>query len=243
MAFNLLVLGILNSSFVTRAQESGGEQIPTPILNESHTYNLPPDNNSEIVHEEWGVWMQVGNVGYGISVRNTTQQNSPGPKVEYQQTADYQIGNILYIAMISIDQVVLLIGNQVITTNFTTCQNFNLTSSPIQYNGTIPGFNCNITINQIQVYPGTSLNSTFDLTLIHYVTINSNQTNIETQALFDLSNTKLYDSNGIEFNANEPFTAEIQYQMHLRVQGQWEQSYDRTLGAHRYNLGLQHHAG
>ena len=140
MAFNLLVLGILNSSFFySPRRESGGEQIPTPILNESHTYNLPPDNNSEIVHEEWGVWMQVGNVGYGISVRNTTQQNSPGPKVEYQQTADYQIGNILYIAMISIDQVVLPHREPSDHYEFHHLSEFfNLTSSPIQYNGTIP---------------------------------------------------------------------------------------------------------
>ena len=70
----------------------------------------------------------------------------------------------------------------------------------------------------MQVYSGTSRNSTFDLTLIHYVTVNWTQTDIRTEALFDFSNTKLYDSLDTEFNLSEPFTTEIEYSMFLEDQ-------------------------
>jgi hypothetical protein len=106
-------------------------------------------------------------------------------------------------------------GYQTIVTPLSTCDDFELERSPVNYDGNISTFDLNITFERIQVYQSNHTDSTFNLTLLHHFRLNWNQSNIKIEALFDFNHTRFYHSNGTEFNAGEPFTVEIRYGMKL----------------------------
>jgi len=214
---NLLILGCLNSIFFANAQVSDTEKVPAPRLREHHDYNTSDKN--EIKHEYWSLVWRYDDMMMNLIARNATPKNPQGEllprEVDYQQNTQYYVGDIMYIASLAIKSISIIIGTETITMKLTNCESFDLKFSSVQYNDTIPGFNCNITFNQIHLYSDTFPDSTIDLTLIHYVNINWTQSDIKVEALLDFRNTKLYDASDIEFNSNEPFTTEINYDMHL----------------------------
>ena len=126
------------------------------------------------------------------------------------------MGSHFYIAMFTIDHIMFKIGGQEIITPLINCKGFEMTNTPIIYDGTIPTLECNVTFGDIKVYSEIP-DSTFDLTLIHHFRSDWNQTNIKLESKFDFNNTKFY--NGTEFNAGEHFTAEIHYVMQLTDPG------------------------
>jgi hypothetical protein len=114
--------------------------------------------------------------------------------------------------MFKFDRVVFKIGGQEVIARLKTCDGFNVTHTPVKYDGTNPTLDCNMTFEAIRVYSDIP-DSTFDLTLAHHFIGDWNQTSIKVEALFDFSDTEFY--NGTEFNAGEPFTVEIRYIMAL----------------------------
>jgi hypothetical protein len=155
-----------------------------------------------------------------IMARNITQGNTAS--VDYTNNIHYSIGGKLYIAQFMIMELVFKIGGYGIHAPLNTCSDFELNYSPIRYDGTVPTFDCNITYEGIRVYsvgsfPVVSSGSTVDLTLVHHIRGDWNNTHIKIEALLDFSNTIFYnpDDGNNEFDAGEPFTAEIGYMMML----------------------------
>ena len=154
-----------------------------------------------------------GDVTTGIMARNTTQGSETG--VGYSFDIQYYIGNTSYLAQIMLNTVSLSIAGQVITMPLKTCAGFEMTNSSVTYDGAIPTLDCNITFRGIRVYQDAHPSSTLDLTLVHHFRGDWNQTDIKVEALFDFTNTRLYQPNGTEYNTGESFTAEIHYLMQL----------------------------
>jgi len=155
-----------------------------------------------------------------IMARNITQGNTAS--VDYTNNIHYSIGGKLYIAQFMIMELVFKIGGYGIHAPLNTCSDFELNYSPIRYDGTVPTFDCNITYEGIRVYsvgsfPVVSSGSTVDLILAHHIRGDWNNTHLKIEALFDFSNTRFFnpDDSNNEFNAGEPFTAEISYMMML----------------------------
>lgn len=221
MVASLLISGSLICISISQVQGSDPELVPEPQVIESHIYNEPGYQNGTQTYfnnEKWQLSISHGDVMTLLMARNLTQNDDMW--VDYTFNIQYKIGDTLYIAQFMMMQMAFKIGDQTIFVPLKTCDDFELTYSPIQYNGTVPSLDCNITYEQIQIYTdGNALpwttNSTVDLTLCHHITADWNQTDIKVEALFNFNNTRFYQSNGTEFNVGEPFTAEIQYKMLL----------------------------
>jgi len=214
------ILLISNMVFLASAQEPEPELVPEPLVGEQHEFNVTDEESQtgiqSINNEWWSLAIQHGGVQTLLLARNMTQENDP-PGVDYQLTAHYWIDDTLYLAGCSFNGISFLIANNPpLETSFGCCD-FELTYSPTRYNGTVPELDCNISYMGIQVYPGTSLQSTYDLTILHHIRADWNRTDIKVEALLDFSNTKFYDSNNIEYNAGEQFTAEIHYSMNVGI--------------------------
>jgi len=221
----LLIIGSLNLVPFASADESTAEKIPAPRVDEAHKYNVWGEVNGVLTHdlyinEEWSIAVTHGDVMTLIDTRNISsplQNNISG--VDYQNNIHYRINGTLYIAQFSINEARFLIGNQTIRSPLSTCSDFELEYSPVRYNGTLPTFDCNITYEDIRVYQSGHPDSTFDLTLIHHIRANWNQTDDKIEAFFNFNNTRFYQSNGTEYDENVPFTAELVYTMSLRIPG------------------------
>jgi len=216
LIFNLLSIGTLSISQYTNAQSPGQEKVPTPNIIQIHHYNN--DAGNEFQHEYWSLTMRCGDTLLNLIADNATRKSEALVSVTYQQNTQYFVGGINYIASLQIMDIAFIIGNQTVTMNLTKCAGFVLTYTPVTYNGPVPGFDCNITFNHVQVYPGTGRDSTFDLTVLHHVDVNWTQSDIITEALFNFTNTRLYESNGSEFAPATPFSTEIHYGMSLQDQ-------------------------
>jgi hypothetical protein len=199
----------------SQAADSDPELVPEPKVIENHVFNEPGIQNNVQTYfnnEKWSLKISHGDMNILLMARNITQHSDTW--VDYTFNIEYNIGQKLYIAQFMMDQLVFKIGGQEISAPLKTCQHFELTYSPIQYNGTVPSLYCNITYERIQIYSDDSKSSTVDLTLCHHIKANWNQTDIKVEALLDFSNTRFINpSSGIELDAGEPFTAEIQYRM------------------------------
>jgi hypothetical protein len=202
----MLLLSSINMGFLARAQEP--ELVPEPSVRQFHEYNR---SESNFVHESWGIEIMHGNVITKIGAANYTD-NRNQTFVSYSQNINFYIGSKFYIAMFMIDHIVLIIGDQEVTVPLKNCDGFEVSNTPIEYDGVIPTLECNFTYRDIRVYsdlPG----STFDLTLLHHYRGDWNQSSIKVEALFDFSDTRFY--NGTEYGAGEPFAAEVFYTMCL----------------------------
>jgi hypothetical protein len=208
----MLLLSSINMGFLARAQEP--ELVPEPSVRQFHEYNRSEggsSGNGRNINESWGVEINHGNVITKIGAANYTD-NRNQTFVSYSQNINFYIGSKFYIAMFMIDHIVLIIGGQEVTVPLKNCDGFDVTNTPVKYDGTIPTLECNFTYRNIRVYsdnPG----STFDLTLLHHYRGDWNQSSIKVEALFDFSDTRLY--NGTEYSQGEPFTAEVFYTMCL----------------------------
>ncbi|HMF32263.1 MAG TPA: hypothetical protein VKK79_12650, partial [Candidatus Lokiarchaeia archaeon] len=206
-------------------QDSNSGNVPAPSLNENLQYNhvhQGGDGSTITDHEYWSLVMQSGYTVLNLIAMNTSNSNPRNLNgVFYQQNVQYLIDNSNIIALLSLNAITFTIGGQVATTNLTESAGFTLAYSPMQYNGTIPWFNCNITFHQVQVYPGTARDSTFELTMIHYVTVNWTQSVVKTEALFNFTNTKLFDASGTELPAGAPFAVALVFNMGLTNATDW----------------------
>ncbi len=249
----LLFVGTLNTASSAAADESAPEKVPAPTVSEVHEYNAPQRDEYGNVgtgaycNERWGVCIEHGGVKIGICATNQTSPvSSNRPHVGYGQCIQYSIGGKMYVAMFILDEglgsqntnIEIIIGNQTIHTPLNTSDGFKLTRSPVRYDGVIPTLDLNITFERIRVYQGNHTDSTFDLTFLHHFRGNWTQTSIKVEALFDFSNATFYQPDGTEFNAGEPFTAEIRYFMQLMGPRGYVIPTGLSNGTFRYNLTL-----
>ncbi|MEX2682118.1 MAG: hypothetical protein Q6373_010990 [Candidatus Sigynarchaeota archaeon] len=212
----MLAIDTLNLFQHASAQSPGQEKVPTPNIMQIHHYNN--DAGNEFQHEYWSLTMRCGDTLLNLIADNATRKSEARVSVTYQQNTQYFVGGINYIASLQIVDIAFVIGNQTVATNLTNCAGFVLTYTPVTYNGPVPGFDCNITFDHVQVYPGTGRDSTFDLSVIHHVNVDWTRSTIITEALFNFTNTRLYGSNGSEFAPATPFCTEIHYGMSLNDQ-------------------------
>lgn len=213
----LLIAGSLICIPSAQAEGSDPELVPEPWVHETHEFNVQengPNMENVITHEKWSIEVRHGDVMTLIMARNLSQDNERS--VDYTMNVHYDIGGTLYIAQFMIVYATFAIGDQTINAPLTTCDDFEVTYTPVQYDGAVPTFDCAISYKNIQVYPDASRDSTFDLTLYHHIYADWNRTDIKVEAQFDFNNTKFYNgSTDAEFEAGEPFTAEIHYMMML----------------------------
>jgi len=226
---SLLIIGSLNLTPFASADETTPEMVPAPWVGETHKFNVWGDvdgvpTHDLFINEEWLIEVTHGDVMTRISARNTSQPSQNNISgVDYQNNIHYRINGTLYIAEFSIGEMAFNVANQTmdktIHAPLSTCSGFELEYSPIRYNGTVPTFDCNITFEDIRVYQSDHPDSTFDLTLIHHIRADWNQTDDKIEAQLNFSNTRFFQSNGTEFDAGAPFTAELDYSMSLRIPG------------------------
>jgi len=217
----LLIIGSMNFIPSSQAAESGSDIVPEPWVHETHEFNVQGDTDPAHgqgfwAKEKWSIEVKHGDVMTLIMARNITQDNNVTTDVDYTMNIHYKIGGTLYIAQFMIMQVAFVIGGTTIFAPLKTCDDLELTYSPIKYNGTVPTMYCNITFENIKTYSTAAKNSSFDLTLIHHIAGNWTDTDIKVEAQFDFSHTRFINtSNDSEFGAGEPFSAEMHYMMML----------------------------
>jgi len=219
MIAGILTIVSLNLVPSSEAQESDPELVPEPTVTEVHEYNQSEGGGDfvRVISEKWRVGIDHGGVAILLGVANYTETFADETRddetnVAYSQNVNFRIDGKLYIAMFTFDRVVFKIGGQEVIALLKNSAGFDVTHTPVTYDGTIPTLDCNMSFEAIRVYPDMP-DSTFDLTLAHHFRGGWNQTSIKVEALFDFSNTEFY--NGTEFSAGEPFTAEIRYIMVL----------------------------
>jgi hypothetical protein len=218
MVAGLMIIGSLNLIPYAQADASAPEKVPLPQIDERHEYNVPGSQNGNSTyfnHEIWSINFIHGNSSTNIGVRNITQYIDNQTWVDYTNNIQYNISGTMYIAQFMITESEFKIGNQTIMASLKTCADFKLERSPVRYDGAVPTFDCNISFDGIRVYTNGHPDSTFDLTLIHHIRADWYRTDDKIEALFNFSNTRFYQSNGTEFNAGEPFTAEMHYRMYM----------------------------
>lgn len=218
MVASLMIIGSLNLIPFASADESTPEKVPLPQIFEMHEYNTSRYQNgtlSSLNNEAWAMKFNHGNITTSIAVRNITQYSDNATWVDYSNYITYNVSGTMYTAQFMMTETVFKIGNQTIQASLSTCDDFELTYSPVKYDGTVPTMDCNITFERIRVYLNGHASSTFDLALLHHFRGDWNQTNEKIEALLNFSDTRFYQSNGTEFNAGEPFTAEIHYRMYM----------------------------
>jgi hypothetical protein len=206
---SIMIIGSLSLGPFALADDSVPENVPAPWTSESHRYNYSDgdSNNSNYNYEAWGITITHGDIKTGLSARNYTNGN--GFLVDYGQNIMFFIGGKFYIAMFTIDQVVIIIDNNTLMIPLRNCADFELTYTPVKYDGTIPTIECNITYKKIRVFSNDP-DSTFDLTILNHFREDWNQTSIKVEALLDFT-----DMNLGSYSAGENFTAEIHYIMQL----------------------------
>lgn len=221
-------LSIIGSSFLTascQAEDTEPEMVPEPWVHETHEYDQWGDvdgtpTDEYFINEKWSIEVRHGDVMTLIMARNITQGDVSS--VDYTNNIHYTVGGKLYIAQFMIIEMVFEIGGYEIHSPLGTCSGFELERSPTTYDGTVPTLDCNITFEDVRVYPDASLpvqysSSTVDLTLVHHIRGDWNNTHIKIEALFEFDGTRFFDPNddNSEFGAGEPFTARIGYGMML----------------------------
>jgi len=224
---SLLIIGSLNLIPFAQADDSALDPVPAPMISERHEYNLPQRDShgnigtGDFQNEVWSVQIIHGGLNVGISVANTTGQNSNNKSaIAYGQSYQYYVRGKMYMGMLQVDDasgpIAFFVGGyQTIVTPLSTCDDFELERSPVKYDDNTSTFDLNITFERIQVYQSNHTDSTFNLTLLHHFRLDWNQSNIKIEALFDFNNTRFYHSNGTEFVAQANFTVEIRYNMML----------------------------
>jgi len=211
MVASLMIIWSLSLIPFAQADESSLERVPEPWVSESHFYDRSESNGNDARanydNEAWGITITHGDIKTGLSARNYSNGNRV--YVDYGQNTMFYIGGKFYIAMFTIDQVLIMIGNDTFVMPLRNCAGFELTYTKVKYDGTIPTMECNITYKSIRVYSNVP-DSTFDLTLLNHFRGDWNQTSIKVEALLDFSNMNLG-----QHIAGEHFTAEIHYIMQL----------------------------
>ena len=212
---------------LANADESTPERVPAPWIRESHDFNVSNqgggDQGGSYVYEGWDLQISHGGSMTVLSVRRLN--NGPNPTedvfVDYSNYLSYHVSGRQYSAQFYIMELKFDLEGTTIGTMLTTCSDFELNWTPVLYDGAVPIFDCNITFYGIHVYsvapyPAGSEDSTFDLTLIHHIRGDWNNTQIKIEALLDFSKTRFFSPvNSTECPSGTPFTAQIDYRIYV----------------------------
>jgi hypothetical protein len=205
--------------------ETDAELVPEPWVHETHEYDIWGDvdgtpTDEFFINEKWSVEVRHGEVMTLIMARNITQGDMTS--VDYTNNIHYYIGGKLYIAQFMMMELVFDIGGYELHTPLGTCSGFELEHTSTTYDGTVPTLDCSIVFRDIHVYqdawlPAEYGASTVDLTLIHHIRGDWNNTRVKIEALLDFGDTSFYDQNdgNREFSTGEPFVTEVGYMMML----------------------------
>jgi hypothetical protein len=212
---------------LANADEPTPEMVPAPWIRENHEFNVSHPGGGELggyyAHEGWGIQISHGGSMTALEVRRLN--NGPDPTgdtfVDYSNYLTYHVSGRQYSAQFYIMELKFDVEETAIGTTLSTCSDFVLNRTPVLYDGAVPTFDCNITFYGIHVYsvtpyPAGSEDSTFDLTLIHHIRGDWNNTEIKIEALLDFSKTRFFSPlNSTECPAGTPFTAEIGYRIYV----------------------------
>jgi len=222
-----LIVGSSSLIPLANADVSAPEKVPAPWILENHEFNVSHVGGGGpggyYTHEGWGIRISHGGSNTAIEVRRIN--NGPNPTgdtfIDYSNYLTYNISGRKYSAQFYIMDLKFDVGGSTIGTMLSTCSDFILNRTPVVYDGAVPTFDCNITFYGIRVYsvtpyPAGSENSTFDLTLLHHIRGDWNNTQIKIEALLDFSKTRFFSPvNSTECPAGTPFTAEIDYRIYV----------------------------
>ena len=203
---SLMIIGSLNLIPSAQGADTNSGNVPAPQISESHVYNRQEMNGntaqSNFDNEAWGIAIDQGGMNLLISARNYS--NSNAVYVDYGMNFLFSIGGKNYIAMFTIDQVLFKIGNETVIVPLKNCEGFQVTHSPIVYDGTIPTMDCNITYKDIRIHADTP-DSTFDLTILNHIRGDWNQTSIKVETFLNFGKMNLSQhSPGESFTAEDP---------------------------------------
>jgi len=223
-----LIVGSSSLIPLANADVSAPEKVPAPWILENHEFNVSHIGGGELggyyQHEGWGIQIMHGGSRTAIEVRNIN--NGPQPSndtgVDYSNYLEYGVGGRRFGAQFLIVDLKFEVGGgNYISTTLSSCSDFILNRTPVKYDGAVPTFDCNISLYDIHVYsqppyPAGSGSSTFDLTLIHHIRGDWNNTQIKLEALLNFSNTRFFSpTNSTEYPAGTKFTAEIDYRIYV----------------------------
>ena len=220
---SIFIIGCSNLVPLVEAEDADLELVPEPRVHETHEYNVSGDidgtpTDAFFVNERWMIDVTHGDVMTLIMARNITQGDMTS--VDYQNNIHYYIGGVLYIAQFTIMEVVFNIGEYEVSVPLRTCSDFEVEHTPVVYDGTVPTLDCSFFFEGLHIYQDGSLPaeysaSTVDLTLIHRIRADWNDTSMKVEAVLDFADTRFYDPNDghAEFETGEQFTAKIWYTM------------------------------
>lgn len=207
----LLMIGCVNLMPAAVADSTSSEKVPAPTISVTHVYNQTEtykgQAQSNFDNEAWGISIADGDLTTLISARNYSNSNSAF--VDYNVYFNFYLDGKFYIAMFTIDQVLIKIANDSLVVPLKNCAGFDVSCSPVTYDDTIPTIECNVTYRDIRVFSDNPA-SAFDLTLLSHFRGDWNQSSIKVDALLDLRDTDLG-----QYAAGTSFTAEIHYIMQL----------------------------
>ncbi len=211
------------STLAMAEDEADPGLVPEPWIHETHEYDVWGDvdgtpTDEFFINEKWSIEVRHGDVMTLIMARNITQGDSTS--VDYTNNIHYYIGDKLYIAQFMMMELVFDIGGYELHAPLGTCSGFEVDHTSTAYDGTVPTLDCSFAFKGIHLYQDGSLPaeysaSTVDLTLIHHIRCDWNNTHVKVEALLDFGDTGFYDPNDEhrEFETGEPFTAEVGYAM------------------------------
>lgn len=220
-----ILLGGLGAAGTSSAGDTTAELVPEPWVHETHEYNVTGEIDGEptdefFVNEKWSIEVQHGDVTTLIMARNITQSGEA--TVDYTNNIHYEVDGKLYIAQFMIMGLEFQIGGYGVSCPLTTCSDFELSYTPIVYDGEVPTLDCNITYHDIEVYPAGTFpvplgESTVDLSLVHHIRADWNNTKVKIDAILDFADTVFFnpDEGYDEFPVGQPFNAIIRYGMML----------------------------
>ncbi len=223
LSLSMLTFGCPCLTSLALAEETDSELVPEPWVQETHEYDVWLDvdgveTHDAFVNERSTIEIRHGDMKTLIMARNITEGDATS--VDYQNNIHYYIGGVLYIAQFTIMEVVFDIGEYEVSVPLRTCSDFEVEHTPVVYDGTVPTLDCNFFFEGLHIYQDGSLPaeysaSTVDLTLIHRIRADWNDTSMKVEAVLDFADTRFYDPNDghAEFETGEQFTAKIWYTM------------------------------
>lgn len=207
----LLMIGGISLMPSAVADGSTSGKVPEPSISVNHVYNQAEtyqgNAQGNYDNEAWTVVINDGDLKTLISARNFTAFNQTF--VDYNIYLNFYLEGKFYIAMFTIDQVLIKIGNDSLLVPLKNCAGFEVSHSSVVYDGTVPTIDCTVTYRGVRVFPDAP-SSAFDLTLVSHFRGDWNQSSIKVDALLDFEGMDLGG-----YAAGTPFTAEVHYIMQL----------------------------
>ncbi|HTY47735.1 MAG TPA: hypothetical protein VMB46_08755 [Methanomassiliicoccales archaeon] len=207
----LLLIGSVNLMQLVSADDVPAGKAPAPSVSEQHVHNQAETYEGQAQgnfdNEAWWITISQGDLKTLITARNYSNGNQV--TVDYGMNFNFHLGGKFYIAMFTIDQVLIKIGDDSLLVPLKNCAGFQLSYTSVSYDGNTPTIDCSVAFKDVRVHP-ESASSAFDLTLFNHYRGDWNSTSIKVEALLDFTGTNLGP-----YPAGTPFTVEIHYIMQL----------------------------